>query len=369
MTLDGRVGGSPFNVAVGLARLGVHTTFLASLSRGFLGDRLLRALREEGMATEAVGTVVGREQADEAARVERFAQAVFYRPAAAEIEGGLGADGVALDVQAVVCLARGEAAVAVERAVAREARADEERRARIDVGDLANHAVADRDGHRQQRRRLVVECLQREAHIAVVELLRDVGADLAAVGRAEAGEPASNGTLSSSRALGAMPTCLQALGVAAVPMRDLRQLRVADEDDALAAPVEQVLRGERATGHVVVADGAVQLLRHLRAPDHDGHVPRCELVELVVMAPLSDQDHADGHAGIDDTRCQLEALGIDARGQHVEVALGQGIGQAAEHREEERIGDVLARRLVVRDHDGDGAVVFEARFGAATLIE
>lgn len=100
VTLDGRVGASPFNVAVGLARLGVHTTFLASLSRGFLGDRLLRALREEGMGTEAVGTAVGREQADEAARVERFAQAVLHRPAAAEIEGSLGADGVALDVQA-----------------------------------------------------------------------------------------------------------------------------------------------------------------------------------------------------------------------------------------------------------------------------
>lgn len=203
VTLDGRVGGSPFNVAVGLARLGVHTTFLASLYRGFLGDRLLRALREEGVGTEAVGSVVGREQADEAARVERFAQAVFRRPAAAEIEGSLGAGGVALDEQAVVRVARGEAAVA------REARADEERRARIDVGDLVDGAVADRDGHRQQRRRLVVERLQREAHVAAVELLRDVGADPAAVGRAEPGEPApspaSNGTLTSSRAFGAMP--------------------------------------------------------------------------------------------------------------------------------------------------------------------
>ena len=56
-TLDGRVGGSPFNVAVGLARLGVRTTFLASLSCGFLGDRLLRALREEGVGTEAIARV------------------------------------------------------------------------------------------------------------------------------------------------------------------------------------------------------------------------------------------------------------------------------------------------------------------------
>ena len=99
MTLGGRVGGSPFNVATGLARRGKHTTFLASPPCGLLGDRLLRPLREEGVGTEAVGTVVGREQADEAARVERFAQSVFHRPAA-EIEGGIGADGVALDVQA-----------------------------------------------------------------------------------------------------------------------------------------------------------------------------------------------------------------------------------------------------------------------------
>lgn len=57
VTLDGRVGGSPFNVAVGLARLGVHATFLVSLSRGFLGDRLLRALREEGVGTETIARV------------------------------------------------------------------------------------------------------------------------------------------------------------------------------------------------------------------------------------------------------------------------------------------------------------------------
>jgi len=54
VTLDGRVGGSPFNVAVGLARLGVPASFFASLSTGFLGDRLLRALRDEGVGTEAI---------------------------------------------------------------------------------------------------------------------------------------------------------------------------------------------------------------------------------------------------------------------------------------------------------------------------
>ena len=54
MTLDARVGGSPFNVAVGLARLGQPVSFLGALSHGFLGERLLKALRLEGVGTSAV---------------------------------------------------------------------------------------------------------------------------------------------------------------------------------------------------------------------------------------------------------------------------------------------------------------------------
>ncbi len=54
MRLDARVGGSPFNVAVGLARLGQPVSFFAALSRGFLGERLMQALAVEGVATAAV---------------------------------------------------------------------------------------------------------------------------------------------------------------------------------------------------------------------------------------------------------------------------------------------------------------------------
>lgn len=49
MSLEARVGGSPFNVAVGLARLGQPVAFLGAVSRGFLGERLIRALRDEGV--------------------------------------------------------------------------------------------------------------------------------------------------------------------------------------------------------------------------------------------------------------------------------------------------------------------------------
>ena len=51
LALDARVGGSPFNVAVGLARLGQPVAFLAALSAGPLGERLLRGLTDEGVST------------------------------------------------------------------------------------------------------------------------------------------------------------------------------------------------------------------------------------------------------------------------------------------------------------------------------
>ena len=54
MRLDARVGGSPFNVAGGLARLGQPVSFFAAVSRGFLGQRLMQALTIEGVATAAV---------------------------------------------------------------------------------------------------------------------------------------------------------------------------------------------------------------------------------------------------------------------------------------------------------------------------
>src|SRR5574340_910284 len=55
--LDARVGGSPFNVAIGLARLAQPVAFLSSVSRDFLGDRLLRALAAEGVDLSTVQRV------------------------------------------------------------------------------------------------------------------------------------------------------------------------------------------------------------------------------------------------------------------------------------------------------------------------
>ena len=51
LTFDARMGGSPFNVAVGLSRLGCGAALLAGLSTDPLGRRLKRALEYEGVET------------------------------------------------------------------------------------------------------------------------------------------------------------------------------------------------------------------------------------------------------------------------------------------------------------------------------
>ncbi|ASM77096.1 fructokinase [Vitreoscilla filiformis] len=52
--LDARIGGSPFNVAVGLKRLEQRVAFMGGVSRGFLGERLLQAFRDEGVEETCV---------------------------------------------------------------------------------------------------------------------------------------------------------------------------------------------------------------------------------------------------------------------------------------------------------------------------
>jgi fructokinase len=54
LTFDARIGGSPFNVAVGLARLGQQAALLTGLSTDRLGRRLLARLEAEGVATTHV---------------------------------------------------------------------------------------------------------------------------------------------------------------------------------------------------------------------------------------------------------------------------------------------------------------------------
>lgn len=83
--LDARPGGSPFNVAVGLARLGQPVAFLSGLARDMLGDRLARVLSREGVDTTPcprfnAPTTLGMVELD-AAGVPRYA---FYGNGAAD---------------------------------------------------------------------------------------------------------------------------------------------------------------------------------------------------------------------------------------------------------------------------------------------
>jgi fructokinase len=54
MTLDARIGGSPFNVAVGLARMNQPVCFVSAVSTDFLGERLMRALADENVDSSTV---------------------------------------------------------------------------------------------------------------------------------------------------------------------------------------------------------------------------------------------------------------------------------------------------------------------------
>lgn len=57
IAFDGRIGGSPFNVALGLARLGQAVGFLGPIGTGFAGERLMRALDLEGIDTRCTPRV------------------------------------------------------------------------------------------------------------------------------------------------------------------------------------------------------------------------------------------------------------------------------------------------------------------------
>lgn len=54
LALDAVVGGSPLNVAMGVARLGRPALFFGGLSRDFLGERIERTIRAEAISMAAV---------------------------------------------------------------------------------------------------------------------------------------------------------------------------------------------------------------------------------------------------------------------------------------------------------------------------
>ncbi len=54
LKLDAVVGGSPLNVAAGVARLGLNSVFFGAVSSDFLGERIEQSIRAEGISMDAV---------------------------------------------------------------------------------------------------------------------------------------------------------------------------------------------------------------------------------------------------------------------------------------------------------------------------
>lgn len=50
LSLDARVGGSPFNVAIGLARMGLNSALCTGMAEDFFAERLRATLRREGVS-------------------------------------------------------------------------------------------------------------------------------------------------------------------------------------------------------------------------------------------------------------------------------------------------------------------------------
>jgi fructokinase len=54
LALDARIGGSPYNMALGLARLGQPVAFCGAVSSGSMGERLMQSMADEGINTACV---------------------------------------------------------------------------------------------------------------------------------------------------------------------------------------------------------------------------------------------------------------------------------------------------------------------------
>ena len=97
-----------------------------------------------------------------------------------------------------------------------------------------------------------------------------------------------------------------------------------------------------------------------------------ELVELIMMMPLPDQNHADRPPGGLELRGQVEPFGVDSRKQHVIATVGQCIGYAAEYAHEEGVRYVLSRPRIVRNDDRDRLIALQpqvTRGGVDRVIE
>ena len=100
--------------------------------------------------------------------------------------------------------------------------------------------------------------------------------------------------------------------------------------------------GHLPPGDIVRPDREIAVARAMRAPDDHGAVAVCHCVENRALIRLADDDDAIGPPGANEGVEPVVALRQHAREQQVIAALGQFVGQKAEHRHEEGVGEMLA---------------------------
>ena len=116
-----------------------------------------------------------------------------------------------------------------------------------------------------------------------------------------------------------------------------------------------MLGGHLSAKDIVGPHGAMRLSRRMSAPNDHRAIARRDFIQRFRLVGLADDDQPVDLARADILVEPVLILWNDAGQQQIIAALGQFIGEVAEHGDEERIGNVLAFFMAERDEDADGA--------------
>ncbi|PAV92783.1 hypothetical protein WR25_17367 [Diploscapter pachys] len=140
---------------------------------------------------------------------------------------------------------------------------------------------------------------------------------------------------------------------AAVAIDQLQRPHLAHEGEPATAAGDQPLADQSAARDIVDADRAMRLARHGTAPHDQRAIAARDLFDHRKLVRLANQQHAVERSRPDDIVQPVVAVGYDARQQYVIAAGGDAVGEMAEQRHEERVGQMLAPFMAQRHRDAD----------------
>ena len=147
----------------------------------------------------------------------------------------------------------------------------------------------------------------------------------------------------------------QRLQIAPVPLHRLGRIEIAQEDDPFAAQAGQMQGRAPASRQIVRADRAIQLVRHLGAPDHEPPIGLGQPVQTLVQKALAEKDHAVGPR-IHGRRQVIVAGRGEVAEDHVAVALARRLADARQQFKKEGVAQPSLAPLRPRCHKGDDPV-------------